>query len=79
MAVNHSNVNKNILSWFPSHEKDIYKMFMGGKNSIQFNLSVPTAFNIANTACISLDSCIDHVLGHGLPISFAHGSIKGPQ
>ncbi len=50
---------------------------MGGKHSIQINLPVPTTFNIDNTACISLDSYIDHVLGHGIPITFAHDSITG--
>ncbi len=44
---------------------------------IQTNLPVPTTFNIANTACISLDAYIDHVLGHGIPITFAHYSING--
>ncbi len=35
--------------------------------------------NIVNSACISLDANIDHVLGHGIPITFAHDSITGPQ
>ncbi len=52
---------------------------MGGKHSIKTNLPVPTTFNIANTACISLDAYIDHVLGHGIPITFAHDSISGPN
>ncbi len=77
MTVNHSIVNNNVLSQFPSHEKDIYKLFMGGKHSIQTNLLVPTTFNIANIACISLDAYFDHVLGHGIPIPFAHNSITG--
>ncbi len=34
---------------------------------------------IANPACISLDAYIDHVLGHGIPITFAHYSISGPN
>ncbi len=49
-------------------------MFMGGKHSIQTNLRVPTTFSIANTACISLDAYIDNVIGHGIPIKFAHDS-----
>ncbi len=79
MTVNHSNATNNILSRFPSHEKDIYKLFMGGKHSIQTNLPVPTTFTIANTACISLDAYINHVLGHGIPITFAHDSISSPN
>ncbi len=35
---------------------------MGGKHSVQTNLPVPTMFNIANSACVSLDDSIDHVL-----------------
>ncbi len=79
MTVKLSNVNNNVLSWFPSHEKDIYKIFMGGKQSIQTNLPVPTTFNIAKTTCMSLDVYIDNVLGHGIPIIFAHDSTTGPN
>ncbi len=79
MTVKQSNVNSNVLSPFLSHEKDIYKMFMGGKHSIKTNLPVPSIVNIANTACISLNSYIDHVLGHGIPITFAHDSTTGPN
>ena len=79
MTVKQSNVNNNVLTQLPSHDKDIYKLFMGGKHSMQTNLPVPTTFNIANTACISLDAYIDHVLGHGIPITFAHDSISGPS
>ncbi len=68
MTVKQSNVNNNVLSHLPSHEKDIYKLFMGGKHSIQTNLPVPTKFDISNTECISLDAFIDHVLSHGIPI-----------
>ncbi len=50
MAVNHSNVNNNVLSWFPSHEKDIYKMFMCDKHSMQTNIPVPITFDVANIA-----------------------------
>ncbi len=77
MTVKQSNVNNNVLTRLPSHEKDIYKLFMGGKHSIQTNLPVPMTFTIANAACISLDAYIDHVLGHGIPITFAHDSISG--
>ncbi len=49
MTVKQSNVNNNVLSCLPSHDKDIYKPFMGGKHSMQTNLPVPTTFNIANT------------------------------
>ncbi len=79
MTVKQSNVTNNVLSCLSSHEKDIYKLFMGGKHSTQFNLPVPTTFCIANTACISLDACIDHVLGHGIAITFAHDSTNGPN
>ncbi len=75
MTVNYSIVNNNVLSRFSSHEKDIYKMFMGRKHSIQTNLPVPfiiNIINIANTECILLNSYNDHVLGHGIPITFAH-------
>ncbi len=56
-------------------------MVMGSKHSIQMNLPVPTTFNIANTACISLDAYIDHVLGNGIPTTttFAYYSITGPN
>ncbi len=74
MTVKPSNVNNNVLSKLPSHEKDIYKMFMGGKHYIQTNLPVPSSFNIANMAWILLDAYIDHVLDHGVPITFAHDS-----
>ncbi len=45
------------------------------------NLPVPTTFNIANTACISLDTYIGHVLGNGIPTTttFAYYSITGPN
>ncbi len=78
MTVKQSNVD-NILSHLPSHEKDIYKLFMGGKHSIQTNLPVPATFNIANTACISLEAYIEHILGHGIPTLFAHNSTNGPN
>ncbi len=77
MTVKQSNVSNNVLSHLPSHEKDIYTLFMDGKHSVKTNLPVPTTFNIANTACISLDAYIDHVLGHGIPITFAHDSTMG--
>ncbi len=52
---------------------------MGGKHSIQTNLPVPTTFNTANAACISLDAYVDHVLGHAILIRFVHDSITGPH
>ncbi len=79
MTVKQSNDKNKVLSCLPSHDKDIYKQFMGGKHSIQTNLPAPTTFNIANTVCISLDTYIDHVLGHDIPITFAHDSISGPN
>ncbi len=79
MTVKQSNVNNNVLCCLTSQDKDIYKLFMGGKHSMQTNLLVPITFNIANTECISLDGYIDHVLGHGIPITFAHDSISGPS
>ncbi len=79
MTVKQSNINNKILSSLPSYDKDIDKLFMGGKHSMQTNLPVPTTLNIANTACISLDAFMDHVLGHGKPITFAHDSINGPN
>ena len=78
-TVKYSNVNNSMIPRFPIHENDIYKIFIGGKHSIQANLPAPTTFNIANTACVSLDSYIDHVLAHGIPITFAHDSITGPN
>ncbi len=77
MTVCHSNINKDVLLQFSIYNQDIYKMFMSGKHSIQTNLPVPKTFNIANTVCISLDAYIDHILGHGIPISFAHISTTG--
>ena len=74
-----SNVNNSVIPRFPIHDKDIYKIFMGGKHSIQVNLPAPATFNIADTACISLDRYIDHVLAHGVPITFAHDSLTGPN
>ncbi len=79
MTVEQSNVNNNVLFHLPSHKKDIYKLLIGGKHSIQTNLPVPTTFNIAITACISPDAYIDHVLGLGIPIKFAHDSTTGPN
>ncbi len=37
MTINLSNVSNNVLSWLSSHEKDIYKLFMGEKHSMQTN------------------------------------------
>ncbi len=54
-------------------------MFMDGKHSIETNLPVPSIINIEHTACISLNSYIDHVIGHGIPLTFAHDSISGPN
>ncbi len=71
MTVNHSKINNNVLPCLPS-----YEMFMGGNYSMQTNLPVPTTYDIANTACISLDAYIDHVLGHGISITFAYSGIE---
>ncbi len=57
-TVKYSNVNNSMIPWFPIHDKDIYKIFIGGKHSIQVNLPVPVTFNIANTACIYLDAIL---------------------
>ncbi len=70
-TVNYSNVNNSVIPRFPINDKDIYKIFTGGKYSIQVNLPTPIPFSIANTACISLDAYIDHVLDHGILITFA--------
>ncbi len=35
MTVKQSNVNNNVLCWLPGHDKDIYKLFIGGKHSIK--------------------------------------------
>ncbi len=76
-TVKYSNVNNSVIPRFPIHDKDIYKILIGSKHLIQANLPTPTTFNIINTACISLDSYIDHVLAHGIPITFAHDSVTG--
>ncbi len=57
-TLNHSNINNKVPSQVPSHERDIYKMFMVSKHSIQTNLPAPTTFNIASTACILLQYII---------------------
>ncbi len=46
---------------------------------MQANLHAPVTFNIVNTACISLDSYIDHVLAQGIPTIFAHDTLTGPN
>ncbi len=54
-------------------------MLMGSKDSVQTNLPLSTIFKIADTACISLDACNDHILGHGIAMTFAHDSTTGPN
>ncbi len=77
MNSNKCYFNTIILSLFPIHNKDIYKIFTGSKQSVQTNLPAPPSFNISNKACISLDACIGNVLGHEFPIIFTHDSLIG--
>ncbi len=79
LIVNNINVINDTLYQIPIHKKDIYKIFIGGKHSVQINIPVPTTFNIANTACISPDAFTDYVLAHGIATIFAHDSLAGPN
>ncbi len=67
-TVKYSNVNNSVIPRIPIYDNNIYKIFIGGKHSIQANLPAPSTFNIANTVCMLLDSYIDHILAHGIPI-----------
>ncbi len=83
MTVNHINVNNNVLSWFKFATKISTKCLPVArilyKPTNQYQPHSTLLIQYEYTVWISLDACIEHVLGHGISIIYAHDSSTRPN